>query len=387
MSSTRAKQPNLNRRGALKLVGLASAAAVLPRPSRALAGRRAHLLETRLVREFGLRTPLVSAGMGFVGLTDLTTAVSNAGALGVYGVGGEPVNVMVERLQAIKRRTRAPFGVDFIIAPEATGGSFTTQAHIDEVASARVPLVVFHWNLPTRAWVRQLRAAGATVWMQTGDINVALQAVALGIEGIVAQGRSAGGHNRNSTIATWELVYRMRRTLPEEIFILAAGGVADGDSLVRAILAGADGGWAGSVFAASTESYAHAGYKARLVRGGANDTTFTTVFGPEWAGAQQRVLRNRATSRPGSTTPAVIGNTKLFPGVLDVPYEMPKFSAVVPTRDTTGDLDEMDMPAGAISIQKIRAVRPASQIVRDFIDESRDAADRGDVERLPLDQD
>ena len=341
--------------------------------------RRRTSLETRLSREFGLRVPLASAGMAFVGLTDLTAAVSNAGALGVYGVGPEPPPVVSARVQAIREHTRAPFGVDFIVDTSPLG-TFTTQDHIDIAAGSHVPVVVFHWNLPDPAWVTQLHAAGSKVWIQTGDVDVARQGVAIGVDGVVAQGRSAGGHNRNSTIPTLRVVEMMRRALPPEIFILAAGGIADGRSLVRALRAGADGGWAGTVFAAAEESYAHVDYKARLVAAHSPEATqFTTVFGPEWPGQQQRVLRNRGTAEPESTTPPTIGTTVLFPGVLNAPYTMPKHSAIVPTRDTTGDLDEMDMPAGADSVRAVRRVRPAAEIIDEFIADARAAAERDDA--------
>jgi enoyl-[acyl-carrier protein] reductase II len=371
-----------NRRTVLKLAGAVAGAAMLSRASRALADRRSTGVHTRLSHEFGLRVPLASAGMAFVASSDLASAVSNAGALGVYGVGIDPPPVFAARLQGIQDQTSGPFGVDFIVATGAMG-PFTTQDHIDIAAGARVPLVVFHWNLPTQAWVEQLHAAGAKVWMQTGDVNVALQAVALGIDGIVAQGRSAGGHNRNSTIATFRVVQRMRQALPARILILASGGIADGHSLVRAIRAGADGGWAGTVFVAAAESEAHPGYKARLVAARSPEATqFTTVFGPEFAGQQQRVLRNRGTSDPSSVAPATIGTTTLFSGVLNIPYTMPKHSAIVPTRDTVGDLDEMDMPAGSKSVQAIRRVRPAGEIVDDFIGGAREACERDDHESL-----
>lgn len=383
MSSNESKR-GPSRRTVLSLAGGLVGAAALPRAAWA-SGSCGRDVQTRLSREFGLRVPLASAGMGFVALPDLAAAVSNAGALGVYGVGAEPPPVLARRIQAIKEQTSGPFGVDFIVVTTPLG-TFTTQDHIDIAAAARVPLAVFHWNLPTRAWVRQLHAAGCRVWAQTGDVQVALQAVALGVDGIVAQGRSAGGHNRNSTIPTWRLVERMRRALPREIFILAAGGVADGQSLVRAIRAGADGGWAGTVFAAAAESYAHPQYKARLIAAKSTEATqFTTVFGPEFPDAQQRVLRNRATQNPGSTTPPTIGTTLLFPGVLNTPYTMPKHSAIVPTRDTRGDLEEMDMPAGSRSVRAVRRVRPAEDIIDDFIEDAREASARDDDE--PLDED
>jgi enoyl-[acyl-carrier protein] reductase II len=388
MSSNESKSKSkskLNRRSMLKLAGAAVAgvagAAVLPRASRAVAGPRppgSTTVQTRLLADFGLRIPLASAGMAFVGLTDLAAAVTNAGGIGVYGVGAEPPPVFSARLTALVAQTSGAYGVDFLVDTSAFG-AFTTQDHIDIAASARVPIVVFHWNLPTAAWVSQLHAAGSVVWYQTSTVANAQQAIALGCDGIVAQGRSAGGHNRNSTVATWRLVVQMRAALPAQTMLLAAGGIADGHSLMRAICLGADGGWAGTVFVAATESYAHPDYKARLVAANSpNDTLFTTRFGPEWPGQPQRVLRNSATTQSITATPAVIGQTTLFPGVFNVPYSMPKYSAVIPTRDTTGDLEEMDMPAGSESIRAVHAIRPAAAIVDEFIAGAVGACDQHD---------
>lgn len=370
-----------SRRTVLQLAGAGAAAAVLPYAAPVSAQGTSFELHTRLSHELGLRLPLASAGMAFVALSDLAAAVSNAGALGVYGVGADPPPVFAARVQAIQSLTQAPFGVDFIVATSALG-DFTTQDHIDLAASARIPVVVFHWNAPVQSWVTQLHAAGCRVWMQTGDVAVAQQAVALGVDGIIAQGRSAGGHNRNATIPTLDIVARMRHALPRQIFILASGGIADGRSLVRAIRAGADGGWAGTVFVAAAESYAHPDYQARLAAAhrlrGAEATLFTTRFGPEWAGQQQRVLRNRATTEPLTTEPATIGTTTLFPGVVNAPYTMPKYSAIVPTRDTAGDLEEMDMPAGSASVPAVHRVRPAVEIVNSFLAEAAAAAQASD---------
>ena len=334
-------------------------------------------LDTRLVRDYGIRYPIASAGMAFVGLPDLVVAVSNAGGLGVYGAAPEPPPVVDARLSEIASRTGNPFGVDFILA---TGplGDFTTQDHIDVAAGHRVPVVVFHFNLPPQVWVDQLQAAGSRVWVQAGSVDVAEQAARLGVDAIVVQGKSAGGHNHNLTIPTLALLAQVRSRVPRRVLLLAAGGIADGHSLVSALRAGADGGWIGTRFAASTESYAHPGYKDRLVTAkGRHATTFTTVFGPEFPNATQRVLANRAATEPASTEPPTIGSTLLFPGVFNVPYDMPKYSAIVPTRDTTGDFEEMDMPAGSESLLETVRVQPAAEIVEEIVADARRLLARG----------
>jgi enoyl-[acyl-carrier protein] reductase II len=337
-------------------------------------------LDTRLVRDYGIRFPIVSAGMAFVGLPELVVAVSNAGGLGVYGAAPEPPPVVDARLSAIASQTSQPFGVDFILASGPLG-DFTTQDHIDVAAGHRVPVVVFHYDLPRQSWVEQLQAAGSRVWVQAGSVEVAEQAAALGCDAVIAQGKSAGGHNHNLKIPTLALLTKVRERLPRRCLLLAAGGIADGRSLVKALSAGADGGWIGTRFAASAESYAHPDYKARLVNAkGRHATTFTTVFGPEFPNATQRVLANRAVTEPTTSEPPTIGSTLLFPGVVNAPYTMPKYSAIVPTRDTTGDLEEMDMPAGSESVLEIVRVQGAAEIVQEIVSEASRLLAEGDRE-------
>jgi hypothetical protein len=80
---------------------------------------------------------------------------------------------------------------------------------------------------------------------------------------------------------------------------------------------------------------------------------------------------NRAATEPPSTQPPGIGSTLLFPGVANAPYDMPKYSAIVPTRDTTGDLEQMDMPAGSESVLEVVRVQPAAEILAEIVTEAR----------------
>jgi enoyl-[acyl-carrier protein] reductase II len=377
-------KPALTRRQLIGAAGVAGAALTLgkARSARADDGTGAGLpsLDTRLVTDYGARYPIVSAGMAFVGLTDLAVAVTNAGGIGVYGAAPEPPPVVDARLAAIGAAASGPFGVDFIIASTPLG-DLTTQAHVDIAAAHKVPVVVFHWAVPSPAWVTQLQASGTRVWVQCPDVDFARAALAAGADGIVAQGKSAGGHNRNSTIPTLALVAMIRAQVSRSCLLLAAGGIADGKSLVRALVAGADGGWMGTRFVASAESFAHPEYQRRLVAAKSlTATTFTTAFGPEWPGPQQRVLADAATADPGSTSPAVIGSTLLFPGVADAPYTMPNHSAIVPTRNTSGDFDQMDMPAGSESVLAVTAVQPAADIVAEVVAEAQALLAQGRVD-------
>jgi enoyl-[acyl-carrier protein] reductase II len=155
--------------------------------------------------------------------------------------------------------------------------------------------------------------------------------------------------------------------------------------MVKALAMGADGVWVGTRLAASVESNAHDEYKRRLVAASGQATTHTNMFGPEWPDQRIQVLRNRVvnewagreTEIPNPpTTPAVIGQTRLMPNSIPggTPYDMPKFSAMLPTPETTGDFEEMCMAAGE-SVRAIKAIKPAAEIIAEMMVEARSIID------------
>jgi hypothetical protein len=74
-----------------------------------------------------------------------------------------------------------------------------------------------------------------------------------------------------------------------------------------------------------------------------------------------------AASATGVTGPG-IGSMPMMSGES---YPMPKFSAALPTRATTGDIEEMALTMGE-SAGRIRSVEPAASIVARM---TREAAD------------
>jgi NAD(P)H-dependent flavin oxidoreductase YrpB (nitropropane dioxygenase family) len=382
-SSTRQqhKRPKVTRRKMLGLIG-ASGFALKARPAmggRIVTGKKKKLsLNTRLTEGYGVRYPFVCAGMAFIGMPPLAAAVANAGGVGMIGVAPEGPPGLLNMIQATKALTNKLFGVNFIVDTTAFG-PMTTDAHIDVCVAERIKLVTFHWNPPEKRWVDALHLAGAKVWFQTGLVEQATEAVEAGVDGIIAQGSQAGGHVR-ATTRTAATLKNILTAVPRSVLVLAAGGIADGRSVVEALAHGADGVWVGTRLVASAEANAHAEYKRRIVTASGLATAKTTMFGPEWPGQRIQVLRNRVVNEwAGSESeipnppppPAIIGHTKLMPNTVPggVPYDLPKFSAMLPTPDTTGDFEEMCMAAGECAKQ-IKEVKPATQIVHDMMAEA-----------------
>jgi enoyl-[acyl-carrier protein] reductase II len=340
-------------------------------------------LNTRLTREYGVRYPFVSAGMGFVSYPPLVAAVSNAGGIGVLGNAIEPPASTQELIRMIAAETRGLFGVDLLHDTTAFGPA-TTDDHIAVCVEQRVRLVVFHFNVPPRTWVDRLHACGCRVWMQAASVEQAVEAESVGVDAIVAQGRQAGGHNK-SVVRTLPLLRRIIRAV-KPLMVLASGGIATGADVAEALVNGADGVWVGTRMVASVEAYAHADYKRRIIESHGLSTAVTTAFGPEYPNVPYRVLRTDLVRRvaghedeipPPQPGDPPIGQTVLFPFTLRVPYTMPPFSATVPTPDTSGEFDLMGFPAGEDSVHKIKSIKPAAEIIREMMRDARDILQDG----------
>lgn len=320
-------------------------------------------MRTRITDEYGIDFPLVSAGMSFIATPPLVAAVSNAGGMGTLGTALIPPEPLAGLIQQVRSLTAKPFGVNFI-------PHFIEEGHVEVCLEQRVPVVSFHWEDPPEGWITRLRDGGVKVWQQVGSVDAARRAVGRGVHAVIAQGLEAGGHNLGAA-GTFALLPAVAEAV-DPAPVLAAGGIADGRGVVAALSLGAEGVWVGTRFVASHEAYAHEEYKRRIVAAGVDGTALQTIFGPEWPDARARVLRNRVVEewagREDELQPPsgeTIGQT-VFGGQ---PYAMPKFSAALPTPDTSGDFEEMCLVAGE-GAGLVREVKGAGEIVREMMEEA-----------------
>jgi len=415
MAPRREGEVAMNRRELLKMLG-AGAAATVSAGFGPLAGTPAGagaappqpastVLRTRLTDRYGIAYPIVQAGMAFYATPALAAAVTNAGGLGVLGPVPEAPEGTRRQIHETRRLTSGPFGVDFVYFPffnktawapasehddEHRTRNLTwsiTDAHVDVLIEEKVDFVVWYWTAPERRWAKRLQEAGIRQWAQVGSVEGAREAIGYGAEVIIAQGKQGGGHVRGfqdgNPLHRSELVPLVKSAVPEHVLVLGSGGIADGRTLVNVLAEGADGGWVGTRFAVSRESYAHEEYMRRViaVEDGWKETAAAAIFGPEFPQAYTRSIVNRVLAEwkgqedkipTPAPPPAVVGTARLQPWSVPggIPYAMPKFSVIIPTRDSTGDFDEMCLLAGAESAPLIKSVKPAAEIVAEMATEA-----------------
>ncbi|KXJ88714.1 2-nitropropane dioxygenase [Microdochium bolleyi] len=97
------------------------------------------------------------------------------------------------------------------------------------------------------------------VFVQTGTVAAAREALDDGADGIVAQGVDAGGHQWAQGSGVISLVPEIRAMIREEysdrpIALIAAGGIAHGSSVAAALALGADGAVMGTRFLVAEEA-------------------------------------------------------------------------------------------------------------------------------------
>ncbi len=318
------------------------------------------MFSTPITRRFGLATPIVNAGMAMIARPELAAAVCNAGGLGTIGCDINPPEVLRQHARQTKAMTDRPFGVDLI-------GDFVTDGHLEVLIEEKVALAIFFWTMPTRAQVARLASRSISVWMQVGSVAEADEAVALGADALIVQGAEAGGHTR-SEASTFTLFPRLRRR-HADLPMLAAGGIVDGTSMAAALVLGADAVWCGSRFLAATESAAHDEYKAAVVAADVGDTSVLSIYGPEWPSQPMRVILNsgareaigREAEAIAQAAGRIVGSTDLNGTTIPVP----RYSAILPTRDFKGDLQQTCLTAGQ-SAGNITDVRPAAEIVNEM---------------------
>jgi enoyl-[acyl-carrier protein] reductase II len=240
-------------------------------------------MRTRLTDVLEVEHPVMLAGMGGVSYHQLVAAVSEAGGFGCLGASTMGVERMVEEMEAVKRLTSKPFGVDLLTA---SPGDMVAQ--VQEIIDHGGRVFVAGLGVPRDA-IDLCHRHNVLVVNMCGKVRHAIAAVEAGCDIVVAQGTEAGGHT--GQIATMALVPQIVDAVGERVPVVAAGGLFDGRGLAAALALGADGVWVGTRFIATPEARATPGYKDTLLRIHEDGTTISRGY----TGKTCRVVANKYT--------------------------------------------------------------------------------------------
>jgi enoyl-[acyl-carrier protein] reductase II len=220
----------------------------------------------KIVKLFGVKYPIIQAGMIWCSGWELASAVSNSGALGIIGSGSMYPEVLKKHIRKCKKATNNPFAVNLpLLYPN-------TKEHIETIIKERVPIVFTSAGNPN-TWTKELKSHDIKVVHVVSSVKFALKAEFCGVDAVVAEGFEAGGHNGREETTTLCLIPDVANKV--NIPLIAAGGIVDGKSMLAAMLLGADAVQMGTRFVACKESSAHENFKKLVVEATEGDTKLT----------------------------------------------------------------------------------------------------------------
>ncbi len=352
------------------------------------------VLHTAICDLFGIKYPIMLAGMGGASTPALAAAVSNAGGLGVLGAAACAPDELRQWIRRTRELTDKPFGVDTLLPSTVpSGGSVQKfkaelpQSHIDfarefkrrhnipdpdpaktpgrgfafsrdffnqqieVVLDERVPVYVAGLGDPG-FMIPEAHKRGMKVMAIAGAVKHARRFVDSGVDVIVAQGTDGGGHNsRVGTMVLAPQVVDAVRPLP----VLAAGGIADGRGLVAALALGAVGVWIGTPFLATPESGIEDYQKEAILEAGSEDTVVSRCV----TGKPARLIKNKWAEEFEAS------------GLKPLPMPFQGLIAL-PVMEAARQAGRKDIAPGFAgqSIGMIRSIRPAGEILERMVSEA-----------------
>ena len=221
--------------------------------------------DNRITAMLGVEIPIIQAPMGWIARSQLASAVSNAGAMGIIETSSGELDIIRDEIRKMRDLTDKPFGVNIAQA-------FVRDPSIAEfVVEQGIKFVTTSAGSPTK-YTAPLKEAGLTVFHVVPDLKSARKAVDAGVDGLIVEGGEGGGFKSPRPVASMVLLPLIRSKV--DVPIVAAGGFVDGPTMAAAFALGAEGIQLGTRMVSSAESPIHDNWKQAVVDAAETDTVF-----------------------------------------------------------------------------------------------------------------
>lgn len=155
---------------------------------------------------------------------------------------------------------------------------------VDIIIESGARLFVSAVGVPPKAIVDKLHAAGVLYMNMIGHPKHVTKCLAVGVDMICAQGGEGGGHTgdvpTSILIPTVAAMCKGKKSplTGEDVQVIAAGGLYNGQSLAAALMLGATGVWIGTRFVLSEEAGAPKAHQEAVRTAGFDDNVRTIIF-------------------------------------------------------------------------------------------------------------
>lgn len=220
-------------------------------------------MNNSVCKALGIQYPIIQGAMAWTATAPLAAAVSNAGGLGVLGLGFAPESVIRSEIRRTRELTDKPFAANIFMIPELLKINhpiFMEEKppviYVDILANLDVEEATVHF--------KQWHDAGSKIVFKASFISDALKAEQAGADVVIVKGWEGGGHVTEET--TMVLVPQAADLL--KCPLVASGGIADGRGMAACITLGAQGVEMGSAFLLAEECAVHENFKEEIIRTG-----------------------------------------------------------------------------------------------------------------------
>ena len=242
-------------------------------------------IHTRITDRLGIEKPIIQAAMGWIARAPLSSAVSNAGGMGIIETSSGELDIIRDEILKMHDLTDKPFGVNiaqaFVRDPKI----------IDFIIAQGVKFVTTSAGDPMK-YTALLKEAGLTVYHVVPSLKGALRAIEAGVDGLIVEGGEGGGFKNPNDVASMVLIPQVCEAV--DVPVVAAGGITDGRSMAAAFALGAEGILMGTRILSAAESPVHSNWKDAIIDADSTDTVFLNRSGP---GPALRALRTERTTR------------------------------------------------------------------------------------------
>jgi NAD(P)H-dependent flavin oxidoreductase YrpB (nitropropane dioxygenase family) len=363
-----------------------------------------------LCKRLGIEFPIFA----FSHCRDVVAAVSRAGGMGVLGAVAYSAEELERELDWLDAHLDGkPYGVDTVIpaayvgksegdlqkadleklipethkqfidsllkkygVPEIPEGVEQTEsllgwstsagrAHVEVAMRHPIRLIANALGPPPPDVIKTAHDRGVLVAALCGSVRQALAQKEAGVDIIIASGYEAGGHT--GEIGSMVLIPQVVDAVAPTP-VLAAGGIGSGRQMAAAMVLGAQGVWAGSIWLTTRESDCVPALADKMLAATSRDTVRSKCI----SGKPARQLK---------TTYTEAWDSKDSPGTLPMPLQYMATANATQRINRhaqtmkSGSAELLGTPVGQV-VGQMNAVRPVKQVVLEIVTEYVEAIER-----------
>jgi len=248
------------------------------------------VFQTKVTEMLGIKYPIVGGTMMWITTPEFTSAISNAGGLGVLASAMyQSREEFAEAIDRVRDMTDKPFAVNINLFPMMR--PVDNNDYVDILIENGVKIVETSGHSAPEDLCARFKEAGMTWIHKCVGVRYALKVRKMGADIVTVVGYENGGATGTLDIGTLVLVPRVVEAV--DLPVIGGGGVSDGRGLLALLALGAQAVIMGTRLLTTREAPIHENLKKALVQASELDTRIVMRS----VGASHRVWSNAAAEK------------------------------------------------------------------------------------------